>query len=240
MNSITMRKLNFRDLSPFIKSLFTLVLGIFLTSQLYAEVEYAIPLNAEEHQIGNRLEWSTSTELNTHNFVIEKSIDGIQFENIGILEAAGMSGDQKSYRFLDVGVNDEKIFYRLKQVDLDGAYDYSQTVLLNKELSNQFMVVSMSNTTFNKTFDLTLDIIIDSEISYTIYTLKGTKVKEGVQELTYGLNDLQFNLEDEKEGFYKIVLILKEEEEETLVVQKVDDEEKKRENVASKRTQNGG
>ena len=214
-------------------------MALLCTTGMYAEVSYEIPLNAKEHQIGNMLEWSTSMEINSHNFEIEKSIDGIQFDNIGLLEAAGMSEDGKSYRFLDVGVNNEKIFYRLKQIDFDGAANLSQTVLVNKLMPNQFMVVAMTNTTFDKTFQITVDIIVDTTIEYDIYTMKGVMVKQGKEELTYGLNDILLNLEDEKEGYYKVILRIKDEEE-NLVIMKTDDPEKKRDNVASQSKQNGG
>jgi len=214
-------------------------MALLCSTVIHAEVSYEIPLNAKEHQIGNMLEWSTSMELNSHNFEIEKSIDGIQFENIGSLEAAGMSEDGKSYRFLDIGVNNERLFYRLKQVDFDGASNLSQTVLVNKLIPNQFMVVAKTNTTFDKTFQITVDIIVDTTIEYDIYTMKGTMVKQGTEEITYGLNDILLNLEDEKEGYYKVVLRIKDEEEH-LVIMKTDDPEKKRDNVASKHKQNGG
>jgi len=54
-----------------------------------------------------------------------------------------------------------------------------------------------------------------------------------------GLNDIILDLEDEKEGHYKIVLRLKDEEE-NLIVLKVDEAGKKQDNVASKSDQNGG
>ncbi len=234
-----MRKL--KEKSGFLpnSALLALVFMLFQVSNISAEVNYAIPLNANEHQVGNMLEWSTSMEINSHNFEIEKSIDGVQFDNIGLLEAAGMSKDGKKYRFLDIGVNDAKAFYRLKQVDLDGASDYSQTVMVNKTMPNQFMVVAMTNTTFDKTFQITVDIIDDQTIEYDILTLKNELIKSSKQDLTYGLNDILLNLEDEKEGFYKVILRLNDEEE-NLVVMKTDEPGKKQDNVASQRKQNGG
>jgi len=208
-------------------------------SPLCAEVSYSMPLNAKEHQIGNMLEWSTDMEINSRIFEVQKSLDGIQFDNIGQIDAAGMTKNGKSYRFLDAGVGETKVFYRLKQIDMDGMTDLSQTVIVNKTIQNQFMVVAMSSTTFDKNFQLTVEIIEDITIEYDIYTLEGELIRQNKEELSYGLNDIYISLEDEKEGFYKIILRLNEEEE-NLIVMKTDDVTKKPAGVASQRKQKGG
>lgn len=233
-----MKKTNQKSQIIFNQYLIGLIVFAF-TSQAFAEVTYLIPLNAKEHQIGNMLEWSTEMEINSLNFEVQKSLDGIQFDNIGKLDAGGMTSNEKSYRFLDTGVGESKVFYRLKQIDLDGMTNLSQTVMVHKTNLNQFMVVAMSSTTFDKNFELTVEIIDDIPIEYEIYTLQGDFIRQSKEELTYGLNDININMEDEKEGFYKIILRIKEEEE-NLIVMKTDDITKKPAGVASQRKQNGG
>lgn len=214
-----------------------LLLTVLTTTQ--AEVDYIIPLNAKEHQIGNMLEWSTSAEINSHNFVIEKSIDGIEFSNIGLLDAAGMSGENKAYRFLDMEMNNDRSLYRLKQVDLDGRFNYSQTVLLHRSLPNQFSVVAMSKTSFDKSFEVTFDVLEDVTMEFTVSDLDGNIIQQRKKEIEYGLNDIIFDLSDEKNGIYKIAIQVKDEEE-FLVVQKTNKEGEIPNPVASKRKQNGG
>jgi len=204
-----------------------------------AEVSYSTPLAGEEHQIGNMLEWGTASEDNSLRFIVEKSTDGISFQNIGVVEAAGDSESERSYRFLDINASEQKSFYRLKQMDLDGTGSFSQAVLIDKVLTNEFMVVSMSNTTIQSSFELNVDAINEGLLKYTVTSLRDEKILEGEYQLDFGLNNLQFNFENEKEGVYKIKL-QKEDEVETLVVRKMDDEIRKKENVASKGQQNGG
>ena len=204
-----------------------------------AEVSYSTPLAGEEHQIGNMLEWGTASEDNSLRFVVEKSTDGISFQNIGVVEAAGDSKSERSYRFLDVNASEQKSFYRLKQMDVDGTGSFSQAVLIDKVLTNEFMVVSMSNTTIQSSFELNVDAINEGLLKYTVTSLRDEKILEGEYQLDFGLNHLQFDFENEKEGVYKIKL-QKEDEVETLVIRKMDDEIRKKENVASKDQQNGG
>lgn len=69
--------------------------------------------------------WTTSQETNNHHFDIEKSTDGVFWAKIGEQKGAGTSYENNDYSFVDKhpiqGVN----LYRLKQVDIDGNYEYS-------------------------------------------------------------------------------------------------------------------
>jgi hypothetical protein len=221
--------------NPSLASFF--VFAVLVSGQ--ASVEYIVPLEAKEHKIGNMLEWGTSSEINSHNFVIEKSIDGLEFTNIGILKAAGMSGENREYRFLDMGMNEERVLYRLKQIDLDGMYDYSQTVMVTRSLPNLFSVVAMSKTSFDKTFQVTIDVLADVSMAFTISDMNGNVVRHITEEIKYGLNDIEFDLSDEREGIYKIAIQVKDEEE-YLIIQRTDVGEKETNPVASKRKESGG
>ena len=64
--------------------------------------------------------WITATEINTDYFVIQRTINGIDFEDIGTIGAAGNSFNNISYEFEDVSPLNGISYYRLKQYDLDG------------------------------------------------------------------------------------------------------------------------
>lgn len=90
------------------------------------------------------LHWSTSYELNNSGFDIEKSEDGKNFRKIGFVPSAGDHNELKNYRFTDYNVFAVNNFYRLKQTDLDGRFNYSnilnvktqETRLMYKILQN--------------------------------------------------------------------------------------------------------
>ena len=63
--------------------------------------------------------WGTATEINTDYFVIQRTTDGINFEDVGIIQAAGNSVATINYRFEDTNPLKGKSYYRLKQYDLD-------------------------------------------------------------------------------------------------------------------------
>lgn len=77
------------------------------------------------------LKWTTATELNTHHFEIERSLDGINFSIAGIVAASVNSNTDRSYSFSDpVPAGAKAVYYRLKTVDLDARSSYSKTVVL--------------------------------------------------------------------------------------------------------------
>ncbi|MCU0423033.1 MAG: T9SS type A sorting domain-containing protein [Bacteroidia bacterium] len=77
------------------------------------------------------LQWFTLQELNADKFVVERSIDGKRWEIRGEIYAKGNSLVKNSYLFNDNIQEDISVYlYRIKQYDLDGNYEYSQTVTL--------------------------------------------------------------------------------------------------------------
>lgn len=84
----------------------------------------------------NRLYWQTATEKNNKHFVVERSDDGLNFKEIGNIEGKGNSRVINFYEFFDNDPLYGNNYYRLKQVDFDGAYEYHRLVVLNSELKN--------------------------------------------------------------------------------------------------------
>ncbi|MEP6683239.1 MAG: T9SS type A sorting domain-containing protein [Parafilimonas sp.] len=80
------------------------------------------------------LNWSTASENNNKGFYIERSKDGRNFTSVGFVNGAGNSTQIKNYTYTDLTLKDMNVtttYYRLKQVDLDGKYSYSNVLSLN-------------------------------------------------------------------------------------------------------------
>ncbi|MES2779688.1 MAG: LamG-like jellyroll fold domain-containing protein, partial [Bacteroidota bacterium] len=78
------------------------------------------------------LNWVTASEINCRGFEIERSYTGEDFETIGNVDAIGnYKGTKSSYVYTDEKADlNQTIYYRLKQVDLDGKYSYSPVVVI--------------------------------------------------------------------------------------------------------------
>lgn len=78
-----------------------------------------------------RLAWVTASEKNSHAFEVERSLDGKAFERIGTVAAAGSSSSRLTYELFDAQLPSAAgLYYRLKQVDQDGAFSYSPVRLV--------------------------------------------------------------------------------------------------------------
>jgi phosphoheptose isomerase len=80
---------------------------------------------------GNLLTWATASEENNEGFEIQKSTDGRTFEKVGFVAGNGTSFDQQTYVFLDGYIGDAIAYYRLKQMDFDGDFEYSELIVLH-------------------------------------------------------------------------------------------------------------
>ncbi|HMT73468.1 MAG TPA: T9SS type A sorting domain-containing protein [Chitinophagaceae bacterium] len=80
------------------------------------------------------LNWKTLTETNTKSFEIERSTDGINYVKVGEKTAAGNSVSEISYSSVDPNMNVPVYYYRLKMLDFDGRFSYSNVVIVRKSM----------------------------------------------------------------------------------------------------------
>lgn len=76
------------------------------------------------------LSWSTASELNNSGFVVERSSDGSGFDSIGYVVGAGSSSHMLEYSFTDIAELHGDVYYRIKQVDNNGYYVYSDVCMV--------------------------------------------------------------------------------------------------------------
>jgi hypothetical protein len=81
--------------------------------------------NVRQKDASVLLEWSTSEEINNDHFIIQRSVDGINFEDVGKVMGAGNTSEKQQYTALDKNPHFGMNYYRLKQVDYDGGFDLS-------------------------------------------------------------------------------------------------------------------
>jgi hypothetical protein len=90
------------------------------------------------------LTWSTSMEINCSRFVVQRSYDGIHFTDIQTVAGNGTTNLFHSYTATDnpYEFGNEIVYYRLKQIDLDGKQNFSKTVSVKIKNANQAVVIS--------------------------------------------------------------------------------------------------
>jgi hypothetical protein len=98
------------------------------TSPLPIELLY---FNAACNQANLKFSWATATESNNDFFTIERSSDGLNFNILGTVAGAGNSKQTQNYSFTDQVLNNEISYYRLKQTDFNGQFEYSKIIAVS-------------------------------------------------------------------------------------------------------------
>lgn len=218
-------------MTRFIKLLILFISASWVGSA-HAEVMYSMQLKGSELPMGTLLEWATNFERDMATFVLEKSTDGLSFEDVGTIQAAGFSAVDKAYHFMDVGASAKRTFYRLRELSTDGTASFSPVSTVDKKLENQFSVMAMTRTEVTKEFKMTIDCVKEAELSWSILNHRNQAVDAGKKMLLNGLSDLALDLQGLTPGTYQVVLTVGKETEK-LVVQRVLDAVADKPNVAT-------
>lgn len=121
------------------------------------------------------LEWSTASETNNDYFSIERSIDGINWQIITDVAAAGNSTTLTNYSFIDVARHNDLSYYRLKQTDYDGQFKHSDIIATQKceeEINELVIYPNPVNETLNVYYSGDKSQIV----SMSIYNVLGEMV----------------------------------------------------------------
>jgi hypothetical protein len=98
------------------------------TSPLPIELLY---FNAACDQANLKFSWATATESNNDYFTVERSSDGVNFNILGTVAGAGNSNQTQNYSFTDQTLYNEISYYRLKQTDFNGQFEYSKIITVS-------------------------------------------------------------------------------------------------------------
>ncbi len=118
------------------------------------------------------LKWETAAEKNVALFVIERSIDGHSFKKAGSIEPRHNSTGRSLYTFIDKNPATGKVFYRIKQLDIDNKFSYSPTIVVNIENNSQKNFYIINNPGKDK-LRLHLGRVPDSRSQLQIFDLSG-------------------------------------------------------------------
>lgn len=152
------------------------------------------------------LNWITATETNNSGFEIQRN-SGKGFAAIGFVNGNGTTTSKKEYSFIDKNVGQGSYSYRLKQIDLNGSYTFSNIVEINTDLPREFNLAQNYPNPFNPSTKINFGLAVDSKVKLTIYNLLGQVVNTLINgNYTAGNHTISFNANGLNSGiyFYKI------------------------------------
>ncbi|NOX18389.1 MAG: T9SS type A sorting domain-containing protein [Chlorobi bacterium] len=167
---------------------------------------------------GVLLNWQTATEVDNYGFEIERAIDNdpassnndyaeTSWEKIGFVQGHGNSNSTKSYSFADDEPLSGKIQYRLKQIDTDGSFEYSDVVEVAVNAPAKFELSQNYPNPFNPTTTIKFTLPSNSVVKLNVYNALGEKAAELVnKEMEAGYHKINFDASGLTSGVYFYVM----------------------------------
>lgn len=149
---------------------------------------------------GNMLSWVSENEINNAGFEVERSTDGIQFSKIGYVGSKGNS-NRKQYNYTDITDVPGTAYYRLKQVDINGTYTYSDIVLIRR--SQNINIRVSPNPFTNKLYIETNEPIGDNLKNIELSDISGKKFRVNTNR---SANSIIIDTETLPAGVYVLLL----------------------------------
>jgi len=183
--------------------------GIYKATVPYVPVElssfYASVIDNEVY-----LGWTTATELNNARFEIERALasDRNTWIRVGEMEGHGTTTTPRRYVFSDKPGVTGSYLYRLKQVDYDGKFEYSNTIEVTTETPSVFMLSQNYPNPFNPTTNIAFSITEQTEVTLSIFDITGREVAKIINNKTLpaGNHSVEFDASNLNSGVYLYTL----------------------------------
>jgi len=157
------------------------------------------------------LEWKTETEINDLGFNIERSSAVIKtsWKTIGFVKGNGNSNSPKYYYYTDADIHKTGIYnYRLKQIDNDGSFIYSNEIVVNFSFPENFSLSQNYPNPFNPITKINFSIPAKQPVTLQIYNTLGEEVVELLNEIKdAGSYSITFNGSNLPSGVYICCLL---------------------------------
>jgi len=173
-----------------------------LASDFFVPVELT-SFTAETDENMIVLHWSTATELNNSGFDIERSVDNNNFEKIGFVPGFGTTTEAKSYSFEVTDFSAGVQYYRLKQIDYDGTFEYFNTLEVDGITPAKFSLSQNYPNPFNPSTTIKFSLPVASNVNISLFNLLGQRVDELVNSsFESGIHKIDFNAAGLSSGTY--------------------------------------
>ena len=123
-----------------------------------------------------QLSWQTATEVDNYGFEVERKTPTTDWQKISFVEGHGTSNSPKYYNFTDPISSVGKISYRLKQLDNDGKFDYSNVIETDTKLPTVFALEQNYPNPFNPETVIRFNLPQSGSVTLKLYNMQGEEV----------------------------------------------------------------
>ncbi len=153
------------------------------------------------------LAWQTASELNNKGFEVQRKAGSGEFNTLATVDGHGTTTQTNEYSYSDKNLEPGKYFYRLKQLDFNGQYEYSQTVEVDIQLLDKFSLKQNYPNPFNPTTTIGYVLAEKTNAKLTVLNALGEEILLLVnEEQDKGYHQVEVNASKLSSGiyFYKI------------------------------------
>ena len=149
------------------------------------------------------LNWSTATELNNQGFEVQRKFSSNDFVTIGSVKGQGTTTSPNEYTYVDKLFDAGKYFYRLKQIDYGGTFEYSSTVEVNWSPFTTYKLEQNFPNPFNPTTTIGFGIPEQGNARLSVLNILGEEIRVLLnEEKEAGYHSVDFNASDLPSGVY--------------------------------------
>jgi photosystem II stability/assembly factor-like uncharacterized protein len=150
------------------------------------------------------LNWGTASEANNYGFEIEKiSSTILEWKKIGFVEGNGTTTETHGYTFIDKNITSGKQKYRLKQIDFDGSFEYSNIIDVEVGTPSDFFLSQNYPNPFNPLTKIDYCIPKETLVNISLYNITGRMIKELVNEIKQpGYHTIKMKGDELSSGIY--------------------------------------
>ena len=183
--------------------------GQFQTYSFLLVLDTTVPVEfvsftAEEIEKHILLSWSTATETNNVGFEIQRKAKNNDWTELDFISGSGTTTERQYYSYQDNSVSTGKYYYRLKQIDFDGSFSYSDIVEISIN-PKQYSLDQNYPNPFNPSTTIEFNIPEEGLVNLTVYNLLGQQITTLVNEvLQSGKHQINFNAADLASGIYLV------------------------------------
>ncbi len=163
-------------------------------------------LSFSAHCNGNTIDidWSTASERNNDYFILEKSLDAINFNEIARIAGAGKSIEQIDYSYTDYDYYGGDVYYRLVQVDYDGTKTYSEIISAKCSNWETDPNISVFPNPFSSELTIVLENFRNEPATIEIFDVMGRTIKQMQVDSPHNEYETSFNLDNIPAGIYNV------------------------------------
>ena len=200
--------------------------SLFHTALWAAVDEGAVPVELNSFKASAtdsdiELSWITATETNNSGFEIQRNKDG-HFETIKFVNGNGTTTETHAYTYVDKSLSVGTYVYRLKQLDFDGSFSYSNTIDVEVSTPSTFTLEQNYPNPFNPSTTIRFSVPVETDVRLNVFNTLGqevaqiinSRIKEGYHEVNFDAGSLTsgiyfYRLEADKFVDVKKMIIIK-------------------------------